>query len=137
MVGLPQQAKPFTRFSVVTLEGQRVLRVEAQSSYGNLVHAVHENPGQHRLSWRWRLDEPNPYANLRRKEGAESRRFSTKLGWHLPYTSRFGEVYRLSATLRGDIYHVEDVPEQFGRGEQSGLTGRLFPQLGAPIGFFL
>lgn len=66
VVGLPQQAKPFTRFAVVTLDGQRVMRVEARSSYGNLVHAVHEYVGQHRLSWRWRLDEPNPDANLRR-----------------------------------------------------------------------
>jgi len=72
VVGLPQQSKPFTRFSVVPLEGQRVLRVEAQASYGNLVHAVLENPGQHRLSWRWRLDEPNPAANLQVKEGDDS-----------------------------------------------------------------
>ena len=31
VVGLPQQTKPFTRFNVVTLDGQRVLKVEAQA----------------------------------------------------------------------------------------------------------
>ena len=32
--------------------GQRVLRVEAQASYGNLVHPVLENPNAQRLRWR-------------------------------------------------------------------------------------
>jgi len=72
LVGLPQQSKPFSKFSVVNLDGQRALRVEAQASYGNLVHPVLENPGAHRLSWRWRLDEPIPGADLRRKDGDDS-----------------------------------------------------------------
>ncbi len=72
VLGLPQQTKPFTRYGVVTLEGQRVLRVEAQASYGNLVHPVLEHPNAQRLSWRWRVDEANPAADLRRKDGDDS-----------------------------------------------------------------
>ena len=73
VVGLPGQTKPFTRFMVVNLDGQRVLRIEAQSSYGNLVHPVLEPAqGNHRLSWRWRVDEANPASDLRRKEGDDS-----------------------------------------------------------------
>lgn len=75
VVGLPQQSKPFTRFSVVTLEGQRVLKVEAQASYGNLVHPVLEQPtlnGGHLLRWRWRLDEPITGGDLRRRDGDDS-----------------------------------------------------------------
>ena len=72
LVGLPQQTKPFTQFSVVKLDGQRVLRVEAQASYGNLVHPLTDNPAAHRLSWRWRLDEPIAAADLRRKDGDDS-----------------------------------------------------------------
>ncbi|MBL8352724.1 MAG: DUF3047 domain-containing protein [Burkholderiaceae bacterium] len=73
VVGLPQQSKPYTRFSAVTLDGQRVLKVEADRSYGNLVHAVHEEPaGRHRLSWRWRVDEPIAASDLRRKDGDDS-----------------------------------------------------------------
>ena len=73
VVGLPKQSKPFTRFSAVTLDGQRVLRVEAVSSYGNLVHPLLNPPQSARnLSWRWRLDEPNPAADLRLKEGDDS-----------------------------------------------------------------
>ena len=73
VIGLPEQSKPFTRFSVVLQGGQRVLRVDAQASYGNLVHALAELPeSTRRLSWRWRLDETSPGTDLRRKEGDDS-----------------------------------------------------------------
>jgi len=73
LVGLPQQTKPWTRFVPVTLEGQRVLKVEADASYGNLVHPLHEEAGApHRLSWRWRVDEPNPQADITRRSGDDS-----------------------------------------------------------------
>jgi len=72
VVGLPQQSKPVTRYTVVPLDGERVLRVDAAASYGNLVHPVLENLGTHRLHWRWRLDTPNPASDLRRKEGDDS-----------------------------------------------------------------
>jgi len=72
-VGLPQQTKPWTRFVPVVLDGQRVLKIEADASYGNLVHPLHEEVGApHRLSWRWRLDEPNPQADLSRRSGDDS-----------------------------------------------------------------
>jgi hypothetical protein len=38
--GLPQQTKPFTRFSVVDIDGKRAVKIEADLSYGNLVHPV-------------------------------------------------------------------------------------------------
>ncbi len=71
-VGLPAQTKPATQFSVVSLDGKRVLRIEASASYGNLVHPLQEAPGAHKLSWRWRLDEAIPGADLRRREGDDS-----------------------------------------------------------------
>lgn len=73
LVGLPQQTKPWTRFLPVTLDGQRVLKIEADASYGNLVHPLHEDAGApHRLSWRWRVDESNPQADLTRRSGDDS-----------------------------------------------------------------
>ncbi len=72
IVGLPRQSKPFTRFSVDALDGQRVLRIEADASYGNLVHALANPPDAHRLSWRWRLDVPNPNSDLRQRSGDDS-----------------------------------------------------------------
>jgi hypothetical protein len=73
VIGLPKQSKPFTRFSIVTLDGQRVLRVEAVASYGNLDHPLVEVPeGTRRLSWRWRVDALVADADLRRKDGDDS-----------------------------------------------------------------
>ena len=37
VVGLPGSSKPFTRFDLVPLDGQTVLRVLADHSYANLV----------------------------------------------------------------------------------------------------
>src|SRR5690348_13958463 len=65
VVGLPQQTKPFTRFSVVELDGKRALKVESEQSYGNLVHPVQWSTTSAHLAWQWRIDEPIPTADLR------------------------------------------------------------------------
>jgi hypothetical protein len=68
---LPRQSKPFTRFTVADLEGQRALRVESDHAYGNLVHPLSGIPAG-TLSWRWRVDEPIVGADLRRKSGDDA-----------------------------------------------------------------
>ena len=63
--------------------------------------------------------------------GAEVRRFSLAGGWRLPYLGRAGDIYTLSATLRGDLYWVDEVVVNPGAPVLrtfSGLTGRIFPQ---------
>lgn len=70
--GLPMQKKPFTRFSIEPLDGRRVLRVEADRSYGNLVHPLPRGEAARHLSWRWRVDVPNERANLRTRAGDDS-----------------------------------------------------------------
>lgn len=72
VVGLPDQHKPYTRFSVVALDGERVLKVEAESSYGMLVHPLAGAPAQAVLHWRWRLDRPNPASDLATRAGDDS-----------------------------------------------------------------
>ncbi len=72
VVGLPQQQKPFTKFSVIELDGKRALRIEAVESYGNLVHSLQIEKATQKLSWRWRVEVPNPAVNLRVKEGDDS-----------------------------------------------------------------
>jgi hypothetical protein len=71
VVGLPRQTKPFTRFSVVDLEGHHALRVEAESSYGNLVHPLELAPPPHHLVWNWRVDEPIPAADIQTRQGED------------------------------------------------------------------
>jgi hypothetical protein len=67
---LPRQTKPVTEFSVVELDGQRVLRVSASRSYGKLMHPIDAN-GKARprvLHWDWRVDRA-PEADLRQRSG--------------------------------------------------------------------
>lgn len=71
MVGLPQQVKPLTRFTVVALDNQRVLRVDADHAYGNLVHPL-KDVRAGTLAWRWRVEQPASGADLRRKAGDDA-----------------------------------------------------------------
>ncbi len=72
VAGLPQQRKPFTRFEVVALDGQKVLRVEADNSYGNLVHPLNLEFAGGLLAWRWRVDQPIEAADLRSRAGDDT-----------------------------------------------------------------
>ncbi|WP_395058339.1 DUF3047 domain-containing protein [Polaromonas sp.] len=74
VVGVPGGKISLTAYALVELDGRKVLRVEADKSYGNLVHdlpaAVPEAGVQ--LRWRWRLDEALRGGDLRRREGDDS-----------------------------------------------------------------
>ena len=78
-VGIPGQAKPWTKFTVLSAEGQRVLHIEADNSYGNLVHPIPASAAAAQgaaakpvLAWRWRVDVPNLAADLRQKAGDDA-----------------------------------------------------------------
>ncbi len=75
----------------------------------------------------WSLD--GNAMTLNRNGGTSSNRLSAKGGWHLPYTTRMGEIYELSATLQGDGYYVGDQKNVSGSKEYTGFTGRVFPQM--------
>jgi hypothetical protein len=69
--GLPEQKPPPTRYSVVERDGRRVLRIEADRSYGNLVHPL---PGVAAgvLAWRWRVDQALPGMDLTQRDGDDA-----------------------------------------------------------------
>jgi len=71
VVGLPIQSTPLTRFEVVELDGERVLRVEADRSFGNLVHPLPAATRAGVMSWRARIDRPTLGANLTRRSGED------------------------------------------------------------------
>jgi hypothetical protein len=71
VVGLPKQAMPLTRFTVVLHGSERVLRVEAERAYGNLVHALNATRAG-TLAWRWRVDRPASGATLRQKSSDDT-----------------------------------------------------------------
>lgn len=69
--GLPKQKPPPTRYSIRELDGRRVLHVEADRSYGNLLHPL-KGEAAGVLSWRWRVDVPIANADLRTKAGDDA-----------------------------------------------------------------
>jgi hypothetical protein len=69
VVGLPRQSMPFTRYQVIERDGQRVLEIDAQASYGTLVHELAGDVGAQSLSWSWRIEQDNPATDLRTKPG--------------------------------------------------------------------
>lgn len=64
---------------------------------------------------------------LTRKEGTRSQRLSLNTAWELPYTTPGGHVLTAKASVRGDIYEVDDVT----RNSQlyDGSPARVIPQL--------
>ncbi|MGZ3406948.1 MAG: DUF3047 domain-containing protein [Caldimonas sp.] len=72
VVGLPQQTKPFTQFSVVDLDGKRALKVEAIESYGNLVHLLQYTGATAHLAWQWRVERLIETADLRVRRGDDT-----------------------------------------------------------------
>lgn len=69
---LPEQKPPVTRYSGERIDGRDALRIEADASYGNLVHALPGVTAPGTLRWAWRLQLPNAAADLRRKVGDDS-----------------------------------------------------------------
>jgi hypothetical protein len=69
VTGLPNQTKPYTTFSVVETDGRKALRIEAESSYGNLVHPLQFAATPATLAWQWRADELIDAEDLRTRGG--------------------------------------------------------------------
>ena len=71
------------------------------------------------------------FMELYRTDGAASTRLSLDGGWRLPYIGPLGDLYALTASLRGDGYWVNHVvdPDRPANSRSSGFTGRIVPQL--------
>lgn len=72
VAGLPQQKPPLTRYRVESIDGRAALRLEARASYGNLVLDAPGATPLRRLAWSWRIEQPNPAADLHSKAGDDS-----------------------------------------------------------------
>jgi LPS-assembly protein len=66
---------------------------------------------------------------LTRDVGTDMRRLSSKVSWVLPYTAPKGDIYRMSASLRGEGYHVNNYVADSTSGALNGATGRVAPEL--------
>lgn len=80
-----------------------------------------------RFGGRTRLDA-NLLA-LTRSDGRDTRRMVVDAGYDIPYIGPLGDVYTLSASLRGDVYQVNDLDLGGTEGTYSGITERVVPEL--------
>jgi hypothetical protein len=65
---LPNKAP--TKFEIAQLEGQKVLKVDADQSYGNLIHPTRvQLNGEATLAWRWKVEQFVTGADLHTKSG--------------------------------------------------------------------
>jgi Protein of unknown function (DUF3047) len=74
VVGMPDRYnKPLTQFELADVDGQHVLKVQAEKSWGTLVHAV-SDPAKPTtlLRWRWRLDQPLLKSDIHAKATEDS-----------------------------------------------------------------
>ena len=69
------------------------------------------------------------FASIYREEETNTQRFSMINSWVLPYTSPYGEKYRMIASVKSDLYYVDKYLNPEGE-EFSGGVARIFPQLG-------
>ena len=71
-------------------------------------------------------------ASIYRRDGIRTQRASAVGGWTLPYTTRTGEIYTVSATLQTDIFHTDTHDTRGGgyRPTEDGVQSRLLPQFG-------
>ena len=70
--------------------------------------------------------------NLMRSEGVQSRRMVSELGWLLPVYGKSGNFFKISGSLRGDIYETSNVPISQGTAtnlNHNEVTGRVDPKL--------
>ena len=69
-------------------------------------------------------------ASLYHSGGTQSQRATMINSWNLPFTSAFGEKYKLVASLKTDAYHIEEYQYSLNKKDYNGNPVRVFPQIG-------
>lgn len=69
--GLPDNKAPRSTFEALALNGETVLALRTQESYGVLTHAW-QGAAPPFLSWRWRLEQPLAAADIKTKAGDDA-----------------------------------------------------------------
>jgi len=69
--GLPDDKAPISTFEATTLNGETVLALRTQASYGVLTHAW-RGAAPEFLGWRWRLEQPLGQADIKTRAGDDA-----------------------------------------------------------------
>jgi LPS-assembly protein len=70
--------------------------------------------------------------SIYRRDGLRSQRGTMVGGWTLPHTTQTGEIYTLTASLQGDVFHAGNLVQgrEAFQPTEDGLSTRVTPQLG-------
>ena len=68
-------------------------------------------------------------ASVYREDAARDQRLTMINSWNLPYTSPYGEKYKFVASLKSDLYYIDNYVNAEGN-EFTGTVARVFPQIG-------
>lgn len=80
-----------------------------------------------RLLWGSQADWTTSLLGLTRDKGLDTRRFSSGVGWELPWIGQIGDVWSLRLASRADVYNTDGDP-QTGSGDGGENTaGRIVP----------
>jgi LPS-assembly protein len=81
--------------------------------------------------WRWgsRFTFDSNLLALTRTDGLDTRRVSATGGWEVPWASQLGDQYRLTLSMRGDVYNTDGDPQTFGSQGGTNNTGRAIPRM--------
>lgn len=71
-------------------------------------------------------------ASVYHEEGNSSQRATMINSWNLPYTSPYGEKYKLAASLKSDFYYIDEYnyTDDGHNHTYDGAVARVFPQIG-------
>lgn len=81
--------------------------------------------GPHSAGGYW--DAGIDVASLFRTRGLDTQRFSAGAGYEIPRLGPFGDLWRLRASLRADLYRTDGDPLT-GAGGREEVTGRILPR---------
>lgn len=74
----------------------------------------------------WSLDQS--FVAITRDQGTKSARLTNDLAWKLPYITDGGHVLKLTTSVRGDVYSVDDFVTASNK-EANNFSGRLVPSV--------
>lgn len=70
------------------------------------------------------------FASVYHEGDTQSQRLSMINAWVLPWTSSFGEKYRFMASLKSDVYYIDQYQVASAANDYTGTVARVFPQMG-------
>lgn len=116
----------YTAFEAISFRELRNLEDAGNNPYAlPVARWIHNSePGTKGGYWTTQLST----ASLTRNDGNDSYRVSGSTAWTLPYVAPSGEHYTLTASLRSDVYQVQDYVKLDGE-TFTGATGRIIPEV--------